>query len=304
MTNLENDNAQLRAANALQASEKAALQQLLTDTRERQEQRERENLKTYEEKLKLESTLAAIKQGDPIQGYASQSADGHLQAHEVYSTEVFETMQDQISAGQKRSAELDVEVSALKEQLQRSEKERESSERRHRKTIDLQNNSLSGLLNDKKKRESLGNGAALGHEEKATLQEKIETSDRELQEILHKVKNATAERRKQEGEDSKLRVDDSISSLMETVINIKERLAKRVAVQQDIFSSPTEATSLSWVPQSPRRPQSAFCPQPRCHSPTASLPQSPRLPPPSRCAQSPCVPERLQKRSPSWRSLT
>lgn len=303
MANLATDNAQLRAANALQASEKAALQQLLTDTRERQEQRERENLKTYEEKLQLESALAATKQGNSIQGYASQSAAGSQQAHDVYSTEVFKTMQEQISTGQKRSAELEAELAVLRERLQRSEKERKSIERRHRKTIDLQTNTLSGLLDDKKKRESLGNGQALGPDEKATVRQ-TKTSDRELQEILHKLKNATAEGRKQEDEESKLRVDDSISALVDTVINSKERLAKRTAVQQGILSPPADPESVSWVPQYPSRPQFAFCPQTPCHSPAATLPQSPRLPPSPRCAQSPRVPERLQIRNRSWRSLT
>lgn len=288
---LETENTQLRATNALQASEKAALQQLLTDARERQEQRERENLETYEEKLKLESALAAIKQGDAIQGYPSQSPAGNHQAHEVYST------------GQKRSAELEAEVSALKEQLQRSEKERMSGESRYQKTIELQSNTLSGLLSDQKKRQSLGNGQAPGHDEKAA-QRKTENSDRELQEILHKLKMATADRRNQEDEESRPSVDYPISSLVDKLINSKERLAKRAAVQQDILSPPAELGSVSWIPQSPRRPQFAFCPPTTRSSQATSFPQSPRLPQSPRCAQSPCVPEPLQIRSRSWRSLT
>ena len=303
MTNLKTENDQLRAANALQASEKAALQQLLADTRERQDQRERENLETYEEKLKLEAALAAIKQGDPIQGYPVQSAAGKHQAHEFNSTEVFKEMQEQISTGQKRSAALEAEVLALKEQLQRSEKERMSNERRDRKTIELQSNTLSGLLGDKKKRQSLRDGQALEHDGRAA-QRKTGNSDRELQEILHQLKNATAERHHQEGEESKPSVDYPISSLVAEVINSKERLAKRAAVQQDILSLSAEPESLSWVPQSPRRPAFVFCPQTPCYSQAPSSPPSPRLPQSPRYAQFPRVPEALQIRNRSWRSLT
>lgn len=309
MTNLETENEQLRAANSLQASEKAALQQLLADTRERQDQRERENLEIYEQKLRLEAALAAIKQGDPVQGYPVLSAAGKHLAHEFNSTEVFREMQEQISTGQKRSGELEAEVLALKEQLQQTEKERMLSERRDRKTIELQSNALSGFIGDKKKRQSLRDGQASEHDGKAA-QRKTGNSDRELQEILHQLKNATAERHHQEGEESKPIVDYPISSLVAEVINSKERLAKRAAVQQDILSLSDEPESLSWIPQSPRRPAFAFCPRTPCHSQASSFPPSPRvspsphLPQSPRCAQFPRVPEALQIRSRSWRSLT
>lgn len=305
MTELETENQELQSTNALQASEKAALQQLLADTRERHEQRERENLETYEEKLKLESTLAAIKRGDPVQGYPIQSAAGDHHAHEFRSTEVFKKMQGQISTGQKRSAELEAEILKLREQLQKSEKERMSSESRYQKTIKLQSNTLSGLLDDRKKRQSRGDERAPGHDEKAT-QPRTENSDQELQKILHMLQNATAGRPNQASEESESKhsVDYPISALVDQVISSKERLAKRAAVQQDILSPPAESAI-------PRRPQSAFCPPAPRFSQAPTFPQSPGFPPspgfpqpPPSCPQSPRCPQALRTRNESWQSLT
>lgn len=277
VTELETEKQQLQAANALQASEKTAVQQLLEDMKERHEQRERKNLETYQEKLMLESALAAIKQGDPIQRYPIQSTAKNPHAHDFYSTEVFKKMRDQVSTEQKRSAELRAELTELKSQLQRVEKERMSTESRYRKTIELQSNALSGLLDDKRKRHSLGDEQAQIHNEKS-VQRNTESSDQELTEILQQLKNATAGRLTQETEEGNKTLDHQISLMADKVINSKERLAKRAAVQQAILSSNSEPESLPRFPPSPRSPQSARSPQSPRFPQSALFPQTPRFP--------------------------
>lgn len=281
MKELKSENQQLQETSALQASEKAALQQLLADTRARHERRERANLETHEQKLKLESTLAAIKRGDLVEGYSIQSQAGNHQAHEFGSTEVFKEMQEQIRTEQKRAAAFEAEILALKEQLQRSEDERMSSESRYQQTIIEQSNTLAGLLNGQQKVQSPRDESAPARTDK---------SNEELQKILHKLQTATAERHDQEVEGSKQKVDYSISGLVDQVINSKERLAKRAAVQHDVLSLPTE-------PQFPGRPSSVFCPKTPCVS------EAPRYPPTPPLPQSPCPPQVVRTRTSGWRVL-
>ena len=197
---LENENQQLQSANALQASQNTALQQLLEDTRESHEQRDMKSLQIYQEKLKLESSLAAIKEDDLTQGYAIKSIVNNKDTHEITSTEAFKKMRDQLKAEQKKSARLEADLSALKAQLK-----------------------------------GTGSDRPLPEEEN-TAQQKPESSEPALKEILQRLKNAT-DGVMQGEEERNAALDHQISSLANHIVDSRERLAKRAQVQEAVFSS-------------------------------------------------------------------
>ena len=66
---LKDVNQKLKSTSATLEGEKSMLQHMLDDVREQSEEREQKHLKTYHEKLVLQSSLDALQKGKPIQEY-------------------------------------------------------------------------------------------------------------------------------------------------------------------------------------------------------------------------------------------
>lgn len=266
---LETVNQQLQATITLHASKNTALEQLLEDAKERQDERDRKNLEVYQEKLMLESSLAAVEQGDPIQGYSVPITNKNQHAHGSSSTEVFKKMRDQVGMEQQRSAELEAEISTLKSELQVVENDCMLFESDYWKMFEVHSNSLSASPDDTKrqtvnevkrqvnelqkenrslKKQSRDMKMELDEQKRNTMDEKdikqhAGGSDQELMAILQDLKTATAERPTlQNGENKGL--DNQISLLADKIIDGRERLSKRAEVQHSILQSTVE----------PRRP--------------------------------------------------
>jgi chromosome segregation ATPase len=286
-TELETVNQQLQATNTLYASKNTALERLLEDAKERQDERDRKNLENYQEKLMLESSLAAIEQGDPIQGYIVPITKENQTAHEISSTEVFRKMRVQVGMEQKRSAELEAEVSSLKSELQMAEKDRMSSESNYWKMVEIQSNSLSASSGDKKrqtvdevqkqlielqnenrslKKQSRSMKMDLDEQkrllrnamdEKAVKQD-AGGSDQELMAILQDLKTATVERPNQRIGGSNTGLDNQISLLADKIIDGRERLAKRAEVQHSVLHSKFEPERPAAIAKAAVKPRLRF----------------------------------------------
>lgn len=136
VSELENEIQQLKSSAGNRDSKNAILQQFLDDANAKLEEREKKHLQLYKENLSLIASLESVSQGDPIQ--RSITCDGVLGTlvNKHDSTDVFHKMRDQVKAEQTRHADLEVELSSIKSQLQNSENKcklteiyRESSER-------------------------------------------------------------------------------------------------------------------------------------------------------------------------------
>lgn len=219
ITELETEIEQLKATNALEVSRNTVLQGILEDTIKSHEQIEGKSLEVYQEKLRLESLVAAIEQGDPVQRYTIQSTPEDCDAHNVTSTEVFKKMRDQVSKEQKRSAELEAELSEMKTRLQNEIESRKSG---------------SGVLSH------------TTADEKA-IKPNTESSDEVLKELFQRLKTATAGTPSAGKEESNKWLDDHISLLAGKIIGSRERLAKRIEVQQSICFSDAKPE----LPQTP-----------------------------------------------------
>ncbi len=260
---LETENQKLKAEVTLQESKTRALQQLLKDAEERQEERDRKNLEVYQEKLMLESSLAAIEQGDPIQGYVIQAAAEKDHANEIFRTEVFKKMRDQVGMEQKRAAGLEAELYDLRSQLHGVGIDGMLSERGCRKIAKSRSNSLSVPLPDQQGQS--GEDVKKQHEEKPLtgqshgitkeIDEKLllrnaidkmaatqdaESDDQVLRAILQELKRATTDRSSQQTEECKKDLDYQISLLSDKIMEGLERIAKKAEVRFYIVSSNPE----------------------------------------------------------------
>lgn len=226
VTKLETEYQQLKATNALEVSKNTALQGVLDNTIKSHEQIDRKNLEVYQEKLMLESFVATVEQGDPIQRYTVESTPEDRHAHDVTSTEVFKKMRDQVSKEQKRSAVLEAELSEMKTQLQNE------------------------IISRKRGSEVLSHTTV---DEKATTPN-TESSDQVLKELLQRLETATDGEPTAGNEESTKKLDEHISLLAGKIISSRERLAKRIEVQQSIFISDAESEMPPVLPQTPLKP--------------------------------------------------
>lgn len=201
---LESENQQLQTAKVVQASEMEALHQLLEDTKARYERRELESLQMYQEKLALESSIAAIKENGSSPGYAIPSSCDREGAQGFSSIDAITQMRDQINAEKQKSAQLEAEVSRLKSQLDGTESDCSSS---------------AGSLNKT---------------DKETDQRNPPNSNAALAEIMLKLKNATAGTDGQGQARGNPALENHVSSLADKIMASRERLAKRTEVQDSI----------------------------------------------------------------------
>lgn len=102
------------------------LQQLLDDAKAKHAALEETYLETYQDKLMLETSLAEVQQGHPIQGYGLWNPTTGTQTHPRNSTEVFQKMREQLSDYKRKTADIETELARTKAQLTESQTDRMS----------------------------------------------------------------------------------------------------------------------------------------------------------------------------------
>ncbi|MCJ1368402.1 hypothetical protein MMC16_007544 [Acarospora aff. strigata] len=105
------------------------LQQLLDDANQKHAILEEKYLEAYQDKLVLESSLADVQQGHPIEGYGLWNPTTGINTHLSGSTEVFQKMRRQLSTYKRRLSESETELARTKAQLTTSQADRMSLQR-------------------------------------------------------------------------------------------------------------------------------------------------------------------------------
>ena len=107
-------------------AESVMLQQLLDHAKAKHAALEEMYLDTYQDKLMLETSLAEVQQGHPIEGYGLWSPTTRTNTHSRDSTVVFQNMHDQLSNYKRRTSEIETELARTKAQLTVSQADRMS----------------------------------------------------------------------------------------------------------------------------------------------------------------------------------
>jgi len=102
------------------------LQQLLDDANEKHAALEERYFEAYQDKLVLESSLADVQQGHPIEGYGLPNLTTRTLTHSHGSTEVFQKMREQLSNAKRKLSETEQEMARTKRQLMASQSDRMS----------------------------------------------------------------------------------------------------------------------------------------------------------------------------------
>lgn len=106
-----------------------------------------------EEITNLQSSLAEVREGHPIEGSVNHSPGSVYHSHNVNSTETFKRTREQLKSEQKKNVELEKMLSAAQKELEVAEDERTSSFERHCLISDLNIDLVQGALIDKPKLE-------------------------------------------------------------------------------------------------------------------------------------------------------
>lgn len=137
------------------ASEKdvefTTLQRQLDRARELSTHQYKQFQETRQEISSLQSSLAEVREGHPIQGSVSPTRRVFDVAHCFESTETFKKMREQLKVEQKRCAELEEKLSAAQRDVDAANNDRTSSFERHCMMADLNIDLLEGDLLDKPK---------------------------------------------------------------------------------------------------------------------------------------------------------
>lgn len=108
------------------SAQKVMLQQLLDDVNKKHAALEEKYLDVYQEKLVLESSLADVQQGHPIEGYGLHISNISHHTHDHDSTEVFQKMREQLSNAKRKASDVEHELAETKRQLLASQSDRMS----------------------------------------------------------------------------------------------------------------------------------------------------------------------------------
>ena len=101
----------------------------------------------------LQSSLAEVRQGHPIEGSVTLSPGFSCFSHNVNSTETFKRTREQLKIEQKKNVELEKSLSAAQKEVEAANDERTSSFDRHCLISELNIDLLQGALIDKPKLE-------------------------------------------------------------------------------------------------------------------------------------------------------
>ena len=103
----------------------------------------------------LQSSLAEVREGHPIEGSVNACPGSAYFSHNVNSTETFKRTREQLKIEQKKNVEVEKMLSAAQKELEAAEDERTSSFERHCLISELNIDLLQGALIDKPKLEMI-----------------------------------------------------------------------------------------------------------------------------------------------------
>ena len=106
-----------------------------------------------QENTNLQSSLAEVRQGHPIEGSVTPSPGSAYFSHNVNSTETFKRTREQLKIEQKQNVELEKMLLAAQREIEAANDERTSSFARHCLISELNIDLLQGALIDKPKLE-------------------------------------------------------------------------------------------------------------------------------------------------------
>ena len=148
---LEKENRQLASNTSEIEARLTALQRQLENSQELSTDQEKQVQGMRQEVSGLQTSLAEVRQGHPIEGFVSSTPESVVFAHSIESTETFKKMREQLKTEQKRRIELEEKLSAAQKEIGVANDERTSSFERHCLMTDLNVNLFEGALIDKPK---------------------------------------------------------------------------------------------------------------------------------------------------------
>lgn len=129
----------------------------------------------------LQSSLAEVRQGNPIEGSVTLSPGSDCFSHNVNSNETFRRTREQLKNEQKKNVELEKMLSAAQKEVEAANDERTSSFDRHCLISELNIDLLQGALIDKPKLEII---EAVKKQSSVAL--RLLQRDHETLQLLHK----------------------------------------------------------------------------------------------------------------------
>ena len=151
VTELEKQVQQLTSDVSDKNTKLTILQAQLDSTQEDSADQYKQALATRQEMSVLQSSLAEVRKGHPIEGSASAVSLVDLMTYNNKSTETFNRMRQQVKAQQKQCADLEEKLSAAQRDLDAAETESMSSFENHCMLTDLTVDLFEGNLIDKPK---------------------------------------------------------------------------------------------------------------------------------------------------------
>ena len=151
ITELEKQVQQLTSDASDKDTKFVMLQAQLDSTQEDSADQYKQTLATRREVSVLQSSLAEVRKGHPIQGSVSAVPLVDLMAHNSKSTETFNNMRQQVKAQQKHCAHLEEKLSVAQKSLEAAESDSMSSFENHCMLTDLTVDLFEGGLVDKPK---------------------------------------------------------------------------------------------------------------------------------------------------------
>ena len=129
--------------------------QMLDDVREGHEEREKTHLTTYEELLRLQSSLAAIQQGQHFQEYVRPFGFLIPQLMNIFSTMSYRSLSDKLEEEQSLRGKLDIKMRRVRKELEESQQDCKTSEVLYWRVSEQHTDHLPVTLVDKDKRIAL-----------------------------------------------------------------------------------------------------------------------------------------------------
>ncbi|KAL9124445.1 MAG: hypothetical protein Q9217_006219 [Psora testacea] len=151
LADLEKQNQQLSFEAADKDAKLLTLQRQVEDAQGASAEHHTQLQKSRQECITLQTPLAKVQQGHPIEGSVYPHPESMYSTHGCQSTEVFKRMHDQVRAADARHAKLEDELSVLRKELECARDDRTSSSQNHYMLCNLNIDLLEGSLvhNDK-----------------------------------------------------------------------------------------------------------------------------------------------------------
>ncbi|KAI9880472.1 MAG: hypothetical protein M1830_002824 [Pleopsidium flavum] len=253
------------------------LQQLLNDANQKHAALEEKYFEAYQDKLVLESSLADVQQGHPIERYSFRKSTPRILTYNHGSTEVFQKMREQQSNTKLKLSETEDELARTKRQLMASQSDLSMIGKAEREALEELEDSNSKELTDLRNEHSLLERRTKGLEadldehtallrkalrDKSDGQKNLaqqgdqhdqrEQSSNDLKSTLEILKAASMGRTEGHSEAVDEMLEKHVKHLAMKNTNGRERVAKLTEVNARIFSRDAEeSTAIRWRSLSP-----------------------------------------------------